>query len=77
MKGFIARFAPAEWPTMNAIPLERRRQFLDGSAKVTGREVPPEEPIWAEPTLADHPKMIVNGRAPVPAEAPLPIKMRG
>jgi hypothetical protein len=30
---------------MNAIPQERRRQFLDELAKITGRALPPEEPI--------------------------------
>jgi len=36
VKDLITRFAPAERPTMNAIPQERRRQFLDELAKITG-----------------------------------------
>jgi glycerol kinase len=38
---------------MNAIPQERRRQFLDELAKITGRVLPPEEPIRAEAAFAE------------------------
>ena len=38
---------------MNAIPQERRRQFLDELAKITGRALPPEEPIRAEAAFAE------------------------
>src|ERR1700730_14699754 len=53
VKELISRYAPPDRPTMNAIPQERRRQFLDELAKVTGRALPPEEPIQVEATLAD------------------------
>jgi len=72
VRELIARYAPADRPTMNAIPQERRRQFLDELAKGTGRALPPEEPIHAEPTLADQDaKMFANGSAPIRVEAGL------
>jgi hypothetical protein len=72
VRTLIARYAPADRPTMNAIPQEQRRQFLDELAKVTGRALPPEEPIRVDATLANqNPKLLVNGNTPIVAEAAL------
>jgi hypothetical protein len=55
---------------MNAIPQERRRQFLDELAKITGRALPPEEPIGAEAAFAEQDaKMFANGSAGRPGLA--------
>jgi hypothetical protein len=67
VKELIARYAPPERPTMNWIPQEQRRQFLDELAKITGRALPPEEPTKAEPTA----KMLANGSVPIRVEAGL------
>jgi len=57
---------------MNAIPQERRRQFLDELAKITGRALPPEEPIRAEAAFAEQDaKMFANGSALIRVEAVL------
>ena len=53
VRQLIARYAPADRPTMNAIPQGQRRQFLSELATITGRALPPEEPIEAEPALSD------------------------
>ena len=72
VKDLITRFAPTERPTMNAIPQERRRQFLDELAKITGRVLPPEEPIRAEAAFAEQDaKMFANGSALIRVEAVL------
>ena len=57
---------------MNAIPQQRRRQFLDELAKITGRVLPPEEPIRAEAAFAEQDaKMFANGSALIRVEAVL------
>ena len=49
IKGLIARYAPSDRPTMNEIPQERRRAFLDELSSITKRPLPRYEPIWADP----------------------------
>jgi len=57
---------------MNAIPQEQRHQFLDELAKITGRALPPEEPIRAEAAFAEQDaKMFSNGSALIRVEAVL------
>jgi hypothetical protein len=78
VRKLITRHAPAGRPTMNAIPQKRRRQFLNELALMTGRALPPDEPIraepalasdepiWAEPTLASQDaRLIANGYKPI------------
>src|SRR5260370_31368879 len=50
VRDLIASNAPADKPWMNHITQERRRQFLTELASITGRALPPTDPITAEPT---------------------------
>jgi len=55
---------------MNAIRQEQRPQFLDELAKITGRALPPEEPIRGEAAFAEKDaKMFANGSAGRPGLA--------
>src|SRR6266478_3065554 len=78
VRDLIAHYAPTDRPWMNEIPRERRRQFLNELASTTGRALPPDEPIraeptlprdepiWAKPTLAGQDaKLIINGYEPI------------
>jgi hypothetical protein len=70
VRDLIARFAPADRPTMNAISQELRRPFLNELATITGRSLPPDQPIRAEPTFAaQDAKPFVNGHEPTRAES--------
>jgi hypothetical protein len=69
IRQLIARFAPADRPTMNAIPQERRRRFLDELASITGRTLPPDEPALLQPSLAgQEARAIVNANKVIGAE---------
>src|SRR5580704_1479039 len=80
VRNLIASNAPANKPRMNHIPQERRRQFLTELASITGRALPPREPISAErtpppqvPTQADPmtlPKSPMQAQSPRPPELP-------
>jgi hypothetical protein len=66
VRQLITRFAPTDRPYMNEIPQERRRQFLNELATITGRELPPEEPIPARSALPDQDsKSFVNSNKPI------------
>jgi len=68
----IARYAPSDRPTMNEIPRERRRAFLDELSAITKRALPPYEPIRADPIfLSPDAKLTVKGHEPIPAEPTL------
>ena len=49
VRELIARCAPNDRPTANEISQERRRGFLDELGLITGRTLPPFEPIQAAP----------------------------
>jgi hypothetical protein len=80
VRNLIASYAPADKPYMNHIPQERRRQFLTELASITGRALPPREPISAErtppfqvPTQAESmmlPKSPMQAQSPRPPELP-------
>ena len=72
VRNLILRYASTDRPTMNAIPQEGRRRFLDELATITGRVLPPYEPIRADPipTSSDA-KQTVNAYEPIPAEPAL------
>lgn len=61
---------------MNHIPQERRRQFLTELASITGRALPPREPILAEPTppleIPAQAESELQPRAPMEAQSPTP-----
>jgi phage/plasmid-associated DNA primase len=64
IRGLIARYAPDDPPTVNEIPQERRRKFLNELSSITGRTLPPFEPIGAHPILTSPDvKTIVEGEA--------------
>lgn len=67
VKQLIARYAPADRPTMNAISQDHRRRFLSELAEITGRPLPPEEPIGDELTLAKQKPgpPLVSGKEPI------------
>jgi Bifunctional DNA primase/polymerase, N-terminal/Family of unknown function (DUF5906) len=65
VKDLIARFAPADRPTVNAIPQDQRRPFLNELARTTGRRLPPEDPIRAEPTLVEAALSYAHGGIPI------------
>jgi hypothetical protein len=72
IRNLIARYAPAYNPTMNWIPQERRRSFLNDLASITGRALPPDEPVRSEPMLLDQEvNVTVRGSVPVGAEPTL------
>jgi bifunctional DNA primase/polymerase-like protein len=52
VRNLIKSYSPPDRPTMNHIPQERRRQFLNELASITGRALPPKEPTVAEPELS-------------------------
>jgi hypothetical protein len=79
VRNLIASNAPADKPWMNHIPQERRRQFLTELASITGRALPPREPISAEPTPAPQvpapAESELEPRAPMDAQPPMPPKL--
>ena len=80
VRNLITSNALADKPYMNHIPQERRRQFLTELASITGRALPPREPILAEPTLPPQvptqaepmmlPKSPMQAQSPRPPELP-------
>jgi hypothetical protein len=65
VRDLIARFAPQDRP-MNAIPQASRRAFLHELTKITGRPLPPLQPIPVSPDVASHDaKLIENGYEPI------------
>jgi Bifunctional DNA primase/polymerase, N-terminal len=76
VRNLIASNAPANKPRMNQIPQERRRQFLTELASITGRALPPREPISAEPRpLPQEPTQAeaeLQAKAPMDGQSPRP-----
>jgi hypothetical protein len=76
VRNLIASNAPADKPYMNHIPQERRRQFLTELASITGRALPPREPVSAEPALAPQvtapAESELQPRAPMDGQSPMP-----
>jgi hypothetical protein len=76
VRNLIDSNAPANKPWMNHIPQERRRQFLTELASITGRALPPREPISAEPRpLPEEPTQAeaeLQAKAPMEAQSPTP-----
>ena len=52
VRELIARYAPNDRPTANAIPQDRRVEFLLELSSITGRALPTYKPVPAEPVLA-------------------------
>jgi hypothetical protein len=74
VKQLINRYAPADRPTMNAIPQDQRRQFLNELAAITGRTLPAYEPIRVEPTFADQDATLIdNGYEPIAVNGKIPV----
>jgi hypothetical protein len=76
VRNLITSNALADKPYMNHIPQERRRQFLTELASITGRALPPREPISAEPRpLPQEPTQAgaeLRAKAPMDAQSPRP-----
>ena len=76
VRNLIASNAPADKPWMNHIPQDRRRQFLTELASITGRALPPREPILAEQAppleIPAQAESELQPRAPMEAQSPTP-----
>jgi Bifunctional DNA primase/polymerase, N-terminal len=76
VRNLIDSYAPADRPTMNWIPQERRRQFLNDLTLITKRALPPQERASARPSsptqAPTQPESPLQTKAPTDAQGPRP-----